>query len=60
MDDEPDRISEQTIAETIADMSFKMDREWHDDFKLRAVKERISMKELFKKSYACYKRNNPL
>ncbi|MBB6414276.1 hypothetical protein [Mesorhizobium sangaii] len=46
MDDEPDRVSEPTTSETIADMSFNMEREWHDDFKLRAVKERISMKEL--------------
>ncbi|WP_287375270.1 hypothetical protein [Mesorhizobium sp.] len=56
MDDEPDRVSERTIA----DMSFKMSKEWRYGFKLRALKEGISMTELLKKSFAEYVLNNPL
>lgn len=48
------------VAKPIADISFKVDRCWHDALKLRALKERISMTMLFKKSVAFYIDNNPL
>ena len=56
MDKEPDRISESTIA----DMSFKMSKEWRYELKLRALREGISMTDLVKKSVAFYVDNNPL
>ncbi|AZO05601.1 hypothetical protein [Mesorhizobium sp. M2A.F.Ca.ET.043.02.1.1] len=56
MDGEPDRVSEREMA----DMSFKVRKEWHREFKLRALIDGISMTDLLKRSYAEYKENHPL
>lgn len=56
MGHEPDAVNKGRIA----NMSFKMPREWHRRFKLRAFKEGISMTELLKKCFAFYIRHNPL
>ena len=56
MDGQTNHISSRMVAE----MSFKMAREWHRRFKLRALKEGISMTALFKKCFAFYILHNPL